>query len=124
MAGVRAAAHGFIARIQSPARAWLVGGQRDDAGTWRLTQTPGRLLRLARMVSMEQTVLPRKDEIALIGRTIHRWIDREQSSGLAAADRAPSDAVRRVLIRLDRLVELSPPTARPTLASRVASATG
>lgn len=119
VASARSTTHGFIARIQSPARAWLVAGRRDDDGVWRLTQTPAQLLRLARTVSIEEATLPRKDEITTIGGLIHRWIDRSQSAGMAGADRAPSGAVRRALIRLDRLVDLSPTTARPALATRV-----
>ena len=118
-AAAYASAAGFIARIESPARAWLVGSRVRLGGQWRVTDDPALLLNLVRSVSASEAMPPGKDEVSRIGISVHRWLDRRRGALAAGASPNHSPSARRALARLDSVAEAAPPARRPSVAARV-----
>ena len=118
-AAAYASAAGFIVRIESSARAWLVGSKAQAGRPWRVTDDPALLLNLVRAVSDVEAMTPGKEEVSRIGIAVYRWLDRRRGALAAGASPNHSLSVRRALSRLDSVADAASPSRRPSVAAQV-----
>jgi superfamily II DNA or RNA helicase len=118
-AAARASWDGFIARIESPSRAWIVASRSAPGQRARITDDPAAIARLAAAVIHEEAREPSRDEVDRVARAIARWLDRRRAALAAGSGMTPSPNRRRILSRLDALLDGCPASRRPVLAARI-----
>lgn len=118
-AAAPASVGGFIARLDTPSRAWILGGEAHSTRPLRVTPDSHVLVRLAESLEPTDVAAPTRIEVDRAMRAVAAWIARQRALAAAGAGLGQSQHRRRLLVRLDSLLDAAPVSRRPVLAARV-----
>jgi hypothetical protein len=118
-AAATAGTDGFIARIDSPSRAWIIGGDATRGRPLRVLSGPDALVRLVSTIEMNEIALPSQSEVGRATRAVMTWLARQRATTVSGIGLGESQYRRRLLARLDALLDSAPTSRRPALAARI-----